>query len=547
MCNRTFILISIMLSSFTCYAADPPQFAGLLNDSTVYSNTWDYPTIPNFGGAYVDPIYGTTTKRVNAMTDCLIDGSHTTECSTRPFYPDYSKQVAWNADGTKYLVKDGNAWYHLYDSATNTDVRRITDATGLSLDHDVRWSNTDPDLIYFVHQLSLKSYNIITRAVTTIHTFSCTDGTLVGDSWKNGDEGNPSFDDRYWAGMCTNYTSGVTTTLAVMVYDKQTDTVIANKTPSEICGGTCGTTYTNKINWVGMSPTGNYVVINWNSGSNYESNYVRGSGTELFSRDLTYSGMLMAGNSHMDVGYDVNGVEVAVMAQADVNTANNESLIYVRKLSDPTQLSTILLPYQFQRSIGYGVGTFYNNSWHVATRISSGNAMGWALFSTWFPYGNTSTGLGWGSNELFAVKIDTTVPSGSTWYRIGRTMSIRNTDYNAEPHAVPNRDFTKILFGSNWNTDGGLVTPYVISLPISGSPTPGICGASNGASLSSTPTTGLCSAGTASAVTGTGPWSWTCAGAGGGSTASCGASLLEIPPAGDASTVASCPVMADFR
>jgi 2',3'-cyclic-nucleotide 2'-phosphodiesterase/3'-nucleotidase/5'-nucleotidase len=58
----------------------------------------------------------------------------------------------------------------------------------------------------------------------------------------------------------------------------------------------------------------------------------------------------------------------------------------------------------------------------------------------------------------------------------------------------------------------------------------GVCGASNGASLSSAPTTNLCSAGTASAVSGTGPWTWSCAGSGGGTTASCSANKSTASP-----------------
>ena len=53
----------------------------------------------------------------------------------------------------------------------------------------------------------------------------------------------------------------------------------------------------------------------------------------------------------------------------------------------------------------------------------------------------------------------------------------------------------------------------------------GVCGSSNGATLTSAPTANLCSAGTASSVTGRGPWNWTCAGSGGGTTASCSAQL----------------------
>jgi hypothetical protein len=55
----------------------------------------------------------------------------------------------------------------------------------------------------------------------------------------------------------------------------------------------------------------------------------------------------------------------------------------------------------------------------------------------------------------------------------------------------------------------------------------GACGSSNGADLTNAPTNNLCAAGTASSVSGSGPWNWTCAGAEGGTTASCSA-LLEI-------------------
>ncbi len=53
----------------------------------------------------------------------------------------------------------------------------------------------------------------------------------------------------------------------------------------------------------------------------------------------------------------------------------------------------------------------------------------------------------------------------------------------------------------------------------------GACGASSGGSFSSAPTSNLCSAGTASAVTGQGPFNWSCTGVNTGATASCTASL----------------------
>lgn len=49
------------------------------------------------------------------------------------------------------------------------------------------------------------------------------------------------------------------------------------------------------------------------------------------------------------------------------------------------------------------------------------------------------------------------------------------------------------------------------------------CGSANGMNFTTAPATNLCSVGTASTVTGNGPFTWTCAGIGGGSNASCSA------------------------
>ncbi|MFA6252597.1 MAG: hypothetical protein WCX74_04325 [Candidatus Paceibacterota bacterium] len=62
----------------------------------------------------------------------------------------------------------------------------------------------------------------------------------------------------------------------------------------------------------------------------------------------------------------------------------------------------------------------------------------------------------------------------------------------------------------------------------------GTCGSSNGSNFSSAPTTNLCSAGTASSVSGTGPWTWTCSGINGGTTANCSANLIQNGQCGTA-------------
>lgn len=53
----------------------------------------------------------------------------------------------------------------------------------------------------------------------------------------------------------------------------------------------------------------------------------------------------------------------------------------------------------------------------------------------------------------------------------------------------------------------------------------GICGSAHGSTYEKTPNEGLCASGRASRVTGLGPWSWSCMGVDGGQTVSCAASL----------------------
>ena len=54
--------------------------------------------------------------------------------------------------------------------------------------------------------------------------------------------------------------------------------------------------------------------------------------------------------------------------------------------------------------------------------------------------------------------------------------------------------------------------------------TNGVCGAVSGQALSTAPTSNLCSTGVASAVSGAGPWTWSCAGSNGGTAVNCSAS-----------------------
>jgi hypothetical protein len=72
--------------------------------------------------------------------------------------------------------------------------------------------------------------------------------------------------------------------------------------------------------------------------------------------------------------------------------------------------------------------------------------------------------------------------------------------------------------GSNGGTNASCSAPIVASTPVNG-----VCGSANGVAVTTAPTAGLCTAGTATAVSGTGPWTWGCSGSNSGASASCSA------------------------
>jgi hypothetical protein len=96
------------------------------------------------------------------------------------------------------------------------------------------------------------------------------------------------------------------------------------------------------------------------------------------------------------------------------------------------------------------------------------------------------------------------------------------------PSAADVRVYSNIIIGVS---DGGAtaaLAAFAISVTQSVTliaPVNGACGSSNGIAVSSAPAAALCSTGTASAVGGSGPWSWSCTGSKGGSTAQCSAPL----------------------
>jgi hypothetical protein len=91
------------------------------------------------------------------------------------------------------------------------------------------------------------------------------------------------------------------------------------------------------------------------------------------------------------------------------------------------------------------------------------NQPGWGLVST---HDNVRETYTWMDDQVFALELK---PGGRV-ARLAHTHSQVNDDleidYWAEPHASVNRDFTRVVFTTDWHRSGtGAVEMYLIALP----------------------------------------------------------------------------------
>ncbi|MGZ5260741.1 MAG: hypothetical protein ACXWC0_24240, partial [Burkholderiales bacterium] len=144
---------------------------------------------------------------------------------------------------------------------------------------------------------------------------------------------------------------------------------------------------------------------------------------------------------HSDIALDANGDDTYVSIDYEASGGP----VYMTNLR--TETRTILFP------------TYLD---HTATAIHfSGKAFlrkGWVLLSTYAETGNVWE---WLHGKIFAVELK----------EHPRVINLAHhhvayNEYFTEPHASVNRDFTRVSFGSNWETKSKSdIDTYLIELP----------------------------------------------------------------------------------
>ena len=381
---------------------------GELNYQPVKGQT--YTAIPNVtkpakGTQYIEPTYGTCMVRVT---------NHDAEAPSGFARNDYSRRQAFNVDNTRLIIYAQDGFWHLYDAQSYAWLRVLN---GLAADAEPHWHPTNPDLLYFIPNLGgmvVNLLNVETNEFTEAANFT---GLLPWNDaarvWTKS-EGSPSADARYW-GFQVETSSFAP--LGLMVWDMVNQEVVGTFDFVTDGGGV------GRPDHVSMSPSGDYLVASWD-GNDY--------GTTAFYRDFSSQVKVHHKSEHSDIALmpDGNDAYIAV----DYQTNGGDVFYHVLQTGERNALFT---------SYYGGKGTAFHFSG------KGFNKPGWALVSTY----SHNPAEAWLHRKIFAVSLTAT----PTIVQLGHHHSNvpMSGGYFAEPHASVNRDFTRVMFTSNWEAAEG--------------------------------------------------------------------------------------------
>ena len=375
--------------------------------------------------SFRDPVFGTCLVRVTDRTTDL-----TPLDPSEGLKNEYSRVQSFNADESRILVRSTEENWYLYDAATLQPLGQ------LPFDGSVepRWDASDPLLLYYFDEARLMSYNLRTEAQIQVHDFAADFPGQPLAAVSTHYEGSPSRDGRYWGLMAQDQEWQ---DFALLVYDQSTDRVIAVRNLPD----------RSEINSITISPLGNYFLAYYN---NYCQLGQLGSdadpcGLMVYDRNLSNGRGLLRVVEYSDLALDAQGREALVYQGVDTDN------IYLLDLATGTV--TRLWPIDFSHT---AIGL------HFSGRAF--NRPGWALVSTY--NGGHPTDYTWMDDQVFAVELK----RNGRVVRLAHTRSLYNEDeeqdYWAEPHASVNRDFTRVVFTTNWGRSGtGQIEMFLIELP----------------------------------------------------------------------------------
>jgi hypothetical protein len=373
-----------------------------------------------------DPVFGTCLARVTDRSSDL-----TPDDTSAGLKNEYSRVQSFSADGSRLLVRGIEATWYLYDA------HELQPLGELPLGVEPRWDGADPELLYFSEETRLMAYNVRSGEQTLVHEFADDfPNQALAAVWTRY-EGRPSADGRYWGLMAEDEDWE---TVAFLVYDRETDQVIASRDMHDVPAVAEG------IDHVTISPLGDYFIASFDHYCEHGQlgDDTHPCGLMVYDRNLANGWSLLRLVGHYDLALDAEGREVVIFQDID---QDNISLLDLA-----TGTVTPLWPIDFSHT---AIGFHFSGCGFQRP--------GWALVST---HDGDRGAYTWMDDQVFAVELK----AGGRVVRLAHTHSLvdesQEHDYWAEPHASVNPDFTRIVFATNWGRSGtGEVEMFLIDLP----------------------------------------------------------------------------------
>lgn len=361
---------------------------------------------PAKGAYFRDPAFGTCVVRA---TDHAAEGFD--PAAPNFMRGNYSRRQAFNADNTKLLVTDSTSNWVLLDALTLRTIRQLPELGGDDTSNEPQWDPTRPDVVFFRYGWSttLHELDVSTGEITLVKDFRTFVGRPDGlpAAWSalsnvhTRYEGSPSADGRYWCFIAESPT-GV---LGLFSWDMQLDRI----------DGTFETSV--QPDHISTSPSGSHCVPSWDDG------------TWAYERIGFASGWrLLEGSEHSDLAIGADGDDHYVVVDFRA-----ESVVAVN-LRTRARFAIISDIYQ-------GGGS----SWHISGK--GFGKPGWVVVGAYRP------DTAWFGEKISIVEI---TPGNPRVYQLAHHHTVYSAGsqdvYEAEPHASPSRDLTRVLFNSNWDT-----------------------------------------------------------------------------------------------
>ena len=390
------------------------------------------PSRPAFRQEYKDPTFGACVTRVTDVAQHGADGVH-----------DYSELQAWNADQSKILLQNGK----IIDAGTSAVVRDV-DFGYPEGGSGLRWSPTDPNVLYYVGQKVSSGTSWVTNCPATAarlvkYTLPAGTRELVGcfpeyvRFDKNRSFQSLSMDGRFIALVGSPRNGAAcegSTACEVFLYD------LVNKAKAALLSIPGGT----YLEWVEPSPMGNYLLVNYGEGGECSR-----CGVVSYDRTGNRVGQLATGHGHGSTALGPDGTEWYVVDGFSTSYAPGGNQPQILKARIPKGYD------QWKAGDGSGYVSLLKEDWGTNQHISCKTPRSeWCVVGT---YAMGSPGVPF-YHEVFRLSLNSTATNPKVErlvhhysdYNFASNCAGLGGGYWAQPHASTSPDGSKIIFGSTW-------------------------------------------------------------------------------------------------